>query len=321
VLGFLAIYVIWGSTYLAIRFAIESIPPFLMAGIRWIVPGSALIAWARLLGKAPAPTRQHWKNTAIVGILLIVGGNGIVSWSEQWVPSGLASLLIATVALWMALLPWGIARARGRRHSLTPLSTLGILLGFAGVAILVGAAGKSTVILDSRSLIGSLALVVAALLWAIGSLYSRHAALPESPLLATGMQMLCGGIALLVLGTFTGEWSRFEIANVSARSLGALVYLILFGSILGFSAYAWLLRVSTPEKVSTYAYVNPVVAVMLGWLAGGEPLTPGILAAAAVIVGSVVLITSAPQAGGKAQPGPRPLVSDGRAARVVESGE
>lgn len=297
VLGFLAIYLIWGSTYLAIRYAIETLPPLLMASSRWIVPGLAFVAWARMRENAPAPTAEHWKTTAIVGIFLLVGGNGIVSWAEQWVPSGWAALLIATVPLWMALLQWGTARAHGRHHSLAPLAALGILLGFAGVGILIAASGRMGGFhgtpMDSRSILGSFMLVVAALLWAIGSLYSRKASLPSSPILATGMEMLCGGIALLVLGTFAGEWSRVQLGQVSSRSLLALLYLMSFGSVLGFSAYVWLLRVSSPEKVSTYAYVNPVVAVFLGWIAGGEPVTAGVLAATAVIVGSVVLITSA----------------------------
>jgi len=297
VLGFLAIYLFWGSTYLAIRYAIESIPPLLMASVRWIVPGLAFLVWARARENAPAPTAQHWKTTAIVGIFLLVGGNGIVSWAEQWVPSGWAALLIATVPLWMALLQWGMARVRGRSHSLAPLAAFGILLGFAGVGILLAGSGSLSPSsggesVGAREMFGSLMLVLAALLWAIGSLYSRTAALPSSPILATGMEMLCGGVALFLLGTITGEWSRVQLGSVTARSLGALIYLMIFGSVLGFSAYVWLLRVSAPEKVSTYAYVNPVVAVFLGWIAGGEPVTPGILAATAVIVGSVVLITS-----------------------------
>ena len=298
VLGFLSIYLIWGSTYLAIRYAIETLPPLLMAASRWIVPGLAFILWARVREKAPLPTAEHWKTTAIIGIFLLVGGNGIVSWAEQWVPSGWAALLIATVPLWMALLQWGAARAQGRSHSLAPLAVFGILLGFTGVGILLAASGQVSGFVngtevDSRSIFGSFMLVLAALLWAIGSLYSRKAALPSSPILATGMEMLCGGIALLVLGTFAGEWSRVHLGQVSSRSFLALVYLMIFGSVLGFSAYVWLLRVSSPEKVSTYAYVNPAVAVFLGWIAGGEPVTAGVLAATAVIVGSVVLITSA----------------------------
>ncbi|HET9886525.1 MAG TPA: EamA family transporter, partial [bacterium] len=279
------------------RYAIETLPPLLMAASRWIVPGIAFISWARIRGSAPAPTAEHWKTTAIVGVFLLVGGNGIVSWAEQWVPSGWAALLIATVPLWMALLQWAIARQRGRSHSLAPLAAFGIALGFAGVAILLAASGKMSGIsnegFDSRSITGSFMLILAALLWAIGSLYSREASLPSSPILATGMQMLCGGIALLILGSLTGEWSRVELSQVSARSFLALLYLMSFGSVLGFTAYVWLLRVSSPEKVATYAYVNPVVAVFLGWIAGGEPVTSGVLAASAVIVGSVVLITSA----------------------------
>jgi drug/metabolite transporter (DMT)-like permease len=259
-----------------------------MAAARWIVPGLLMIVWARWREGAPAPTYAQLRSTAIVGLLLIVGGNGLVSWAEQWVASGIAALLIASIPLWMAALEWGRARVRGMEHRLSAAALAGLLVGFAGVAILV----RATPARAPGEALAMASLVLAALLWAIGSLIARHADLPRSAILGTGMEMLWGGVALLFLGTATGEWSRLDLDSVSARSAGALAYLMVFGSILGFSAYVWLLRVSTPAKVSTYAYVNPLVAVLLGWGLGGEPLTARVLAAAALVIGSVVMITS-----------------------------
>jgi drug/metabolite transporter (DMT)-like permease len=288
VAGFLAIYLLWGSTYLAIRFAVETLPPFLMASARWIVPGLLMVAWARWRERVPAPTPAQLRATAIVGVLLLVGGNGLVSWAEQWVPSGIAALVIASIPLWMAALEWGRARRQGLPHRLDARTLTGILAGFAGVAVLV----RASPAVGTSEALGMAALVLAALLWAIGSLVARHADLPRSAIFGTGLEMLWGGGALLLLGTVTGEWGRLDLASVSARSVWALVYLTVFGSILGFSAYVWLLRVSTPAKVSTYAYVNPLVAVFLGWGLGGEPITTRVLVAAALVIGSVVMITS-----------------------------
>lgn len=285
VAAFAAVYVIWGSTYLAIRFAIETIPPFFMAGARFLIAGGVLYAWVRLRG-AERPTRAQWGAATIVGGLLLLGGNGAVVWAEQYVPSGLASLLVATVPVWMVLLDW--ARAGGTRPSAVVLA--GVALGLGGLVLLV----------DPRSLasgsaadpIGAAVLVLGSLAWAVGSLYSKRAKMPTVPLLATGMQMLAGGALLVLAGLLTGEVARFAPHAVSARSVSALMYLVVFGSLVGFTAYIWLLRVATPAQVSTYAYVNPVVAVFLGWALAGEPLTPRTLLAAAVIVGAVVLVTA-----------------------------
>jgi drug/metabolite transporter (DMT)-like permease len=284
VLAFAAIYLIWGSTYLAIRFAIETLPPLLMAGTRFVVAGTLLYSWTRLRG-APRPARLHWSAAAIVGGLMLLGGNGGVSWAEQRVFSSLAALLIATVPLWMALLDWR------RRGGVRPSGggAVGLIFGFVGVALLVSPgelAGSS-----HMDPVGAIVLLLAALSWAAGSLYSRQAQLPGSPLLAISMEMLAGGVLLLAAGLVTGEGARLELSQVSPRSVLALGYLIVFGSLMAFSAYIWLLRVSTPARASTYAYVNPVVAVFLGWALGGEPLTLRTLLAAAVIVAAVVIIT------------------------------
>lgn len=287
--AYAAVYVIWGSTYLAIRFAIETLPPFMMAGTRFLVAGAILYAWSRLRG-ATRPSRANWIATGVVGAFLLLGGNGGVVWAEQRVESGIAALLVATLPLWMALLEW-IGPDRRRP---TGRSALGILLGLTGVAVLVGPeallGGAANV-----DPVGALVLVVASLAWAIGSLYSRRAPMPASPQIGSGMQMLAGGALLTLLGLMSGEGSRVELASFSTSSLAALGYLITFGSLVGFSAYVWLLRVEPTSRVATYAYVNPVVAVALGWLLAGETMSTQTLLAAAIIVGAVALIVSAPK--------------------------
>lgn len=283
-LAFLAIYLIWGSTYLAIRFAIETLPPFLMAGTRFLIAGAVLYAWMRLRG-TPRPQGFQWRNTAIVGGLMLLGGNGGVVWSEQLVPSGLAAVLIATTPLWMVLLGWLWRGARPSRRVV-----IGLTLGFSGVVLLVGPGalnGQGPI-----APLGAAVLILAALSWATGSLFAQRARLPAASLLATAMEMLAGGALLLIAGLVTGEWVRVDLSAVSMRSLLALVYLILFGSLVGFSAYTWLLRVTTIARASTYAYVNPVVAVFLGWALAGETLTLPTLLATAVIVAGVMLIIS-----------------------------
>ncbi len=286
VAAFAAVYVVWGSTYLAIRFAIETLPPFLMAGARFLVSGAALYAWTRARG-APRPTRPNWRAAAVVGAFLLVGGNGGVAWAEQRVPSGLAALLVATVPLWMVLLEWW--RSGGVKPGWRTWA--GIAIGFLGLGILVGPAE----LLGGGAAdgLGAAALVLASVLWAVGSVYSKRAALPESPLQATGMEMLAGGALLVLLGSLVGEWGRLDPASVSSKSLLALLYLIVFGSGVGFTAYVWLLKHVEVAKVSTYAYVNPVVAVFLGWLLAGEAVTARTLVAAAVIVVAVAFITGA----------------------------
>jgi drug/metabolite transporter (DMT)-like permease len=269
---------------LAIRLAIETLPPFLMAGVRFIIAGVVLYGWARWRG-APRPVRTHWLAAATAGGLMLLGGNGGVVWAEQRVPSGLTAVLIATVPLWIALLEWlqGGARPGGRVAG-------GLMMGLAGIALLVGpgelAGGKGI------DLVGAAVLLVASLSWAMGSLYSRRARLPSSPLLSTAMEMLGGGLLLLLAGLVTGQASDLDLIHISLQSVLALCYLIAFGSLVAFTAYVWLLRVTLPAQAATYAYVNPVVAVFLGWALGGEPLTARTLLAAAVIVGAVVIITS-----------------------------
>lgn len=287
--AFAIVYVVWGSTYLAIRFAIETLPSFLMAGARFTIAGAVLYAWSRFLGGAAPPTAAQWRATAVVGVLLLTAGNGLVVWAEHRVPSGVAALLVGGVPCFMVLFEW--LRRGGTRPG--PRVVAGLLLGLAGLLWLVG---PEAVMGGGRAdVLGAAALVVASASWAAGSIFSRQAPMPPAPFLSTAMQMLTGGAALLAIGMLSGEPWAFDPAAVSARSLFGWLYLIVFGSIVGFSAYVWLLRASTPAAVSTYAYVNPVVAVLLGWLLAGEELTVRMLVAAAVIVSGVALITLAPR--------------------------
>jgi drug/metabolite transporter (DMT)-like permease len=299
--AFAALYIIWGSTYLAIRFAIETIPPFLMAGIRFTIAGVLLFAWSRMRG-ATAPERRHWVSCAVVGLLLLVGGNGAVVWAEQTVPSGLVALLIAIVPCWMVLIEWlrpGGVRPTGRIIA-------GLVLGLIGLVMLIGPAA----VLGGGGVdpVGAIVVALGSLSWAAGSIYARQANMPKRPRLATGMQMIAGGAGLLIVGVVAGEVPRLHVEAVSLRSALALVYLILFGAIVAYSAYIWLLQVSTPARVSTYAYVNPVVAVILGWALAGEELSGRMLMAAVVIVAGVAMITL----GGRRpeeEPGCRPTVA------------
>jgi drug/metabolite transporter (DMT)-like permease len=286
VLGaFAAVYVIWGSTYLAIRYAIETLPPFLMAGTRFLTAGAILYLFMRLRG-AKAPMRVHWRSAFVLGGMLLLFGNGAVVWAEHRIASGIAALLVAVEPLWIVLLEW--LRPGGRRPS--GRTVIGVVLGFAGLVILVGPQDLGGGRVD---VLGAIVVVVAALSWAAGSLYSREAPLPGSPFLATAMQMLAGGTLLVVAGLLTGEAGSVDPSTFSARSLGALAYLTVFGSLVAFTAYIWLLGVVSPSRASTYAYVNPLVAVVLGWALAGERLDARVALSAVVIVGAVAMIIAA----------------------------
>lgn len=281
--AFAAIYLVWGSTYLAIRIAIETLPPFAMAGIRFILAGGALFAYARWRGAAK-PTAAHWWSALVLGGFLLLGGNGAVVWSEKTVPSGIVALLVATVPLWMVIINW--LRRGGVRP--TRWECVGLILGFVGAAILVN---PRPVEGQSLSIFGAGVVILGSLSWAIGSVWSQHARIPSSPLLFAGMEMLAGGFLLSIAGVVAGEWEQAHTWRFSLQSCLALAYLAVFGSIIAFSAYTWLLSVTTAAKVSTYAYVNPVVAVLLGSLVKGEPVGPWTIAAMAIIVTGVVFIT------------------------------
>ena len=285
VLAFAAVYVIWGSTYLAIRFAIETMPPLGMAAFRFVVAGGLLYGWARWRG-SPAPTPAQWRSGAGSGVLMLAGGNGAVVVAEQWVPSGLTALLVATVPLWLVLLDSTFgARVRPSTRTLA-----GLAIGFGGVGVLAGSPGVGAG--GTLELIGGGIVLLGSLLWAAGSLMSRYTVDPPRPRMRVATQMLAGSVALAVLSAATGEMAGFAVSDVSLRSWLSLVYLITFGAIVGYGAYIWLLDHVEPSRVGTYAYVNPVVAMVLGWAFAGEPLTFRSLLAAAIILGSVVVITT-----------------------------
>ncbi len=257
-----------------------------MAGTRFLIAGGALYVWTRTRG-APRPTRANWKATAIVGGLLLLGGNGGVANAEQFVPSGLAAVLVTTVTIWMAL----VELLRKDRVFPSKQVVLGLALGFAGVVLLVGP-GNLLGTGRGPNPLWSIVLVLAALSWAIGSVYSQRAPLPKTPLQGSGMEMLVGGFLLLLASLVSGEWIGFQPGNLSVLSFVSFVYLIMFGSIIGFSSYVWLLTKTTTAKVSTYGYVNPVVAVLLGYFLAGEHLSLQTLLASSVIVVSVIVITT-----------------------------
>ncbi|MGH2476198.1 MAG: EamA family transporter [Candidatus Limnocylindrales bacterium] len=286
--GALAIlYIVWGSTYLGIAVAVETIPPFLMAAFRFTLAGGVLLGWTLLRRSFAPPTPREWRDTFIVGALLLGGGMGMVAWGEQTIPSGIAALLVAMMPVWVAIL----GRVFLGQH-LPRLAVIGIVVGFVGVAILVG----PTALGDSGSLdpAGVAALIISPLAWCIGSLYASHRALlPRQPLVATGAQMLAGGIVLTGMAGVSGEFGRFSVAAVSPESVAAFLYLVVIGSLLAFTAYGWLLRKAPLPLIATYAYVNPVVAVILGAIVLREPIEARTLVAGAVIVGAVALIVTA----------------------------
>lgn len=280
--AFAIVYVIWGSTYLAILYAIETLPPMLMAAARFFLAGGILFAWARSRG-VPLPTRRQWLACAVAGLLMLMMGNGAVVWAETRIPSGVAALIVAAVPCWMVLLEW----LRGGEKP-TGQVVAGLALGVVGLVLLVGPEGfMGGGRIDP---LGTIVLIIGGFGWAAGSIYTRGRNLP-APRMSTAAQMLAGGAGLLVMGTLFGEWGQIDVSSVSASSALALLYLVIFGSIIAYSAYVWLLQVSTPARVSTYAYVNPIVAVLLGWLFAGEALTMRMGAAAVVIVAGVALIT------------------------------
>jgi drug/metabolite transporter (DMT)-like permease len=289
--AFAAVYVIWGSTYLGIRIAIETLPPLLMAGTRYIIAGAILLLWSRLRERDGGPSAREWLTALVSGALLLLGGNGAVVWAEQRVPSGIAALLVAVVPLWMVLLDW--LRPGGRRPAW--LVFVGLGLGLVGLGLLVGPEalqGRGTI-----DLMGAGVLMLGALSWAVGSLYTQRAPKPSSPNRGSGAQMFAGGVCLLAVALATGEGSQLDLAHVSTRSLLGFAYLVTFGSLIGFTAYIYLLAHTTAARAATYAYVNPVVAVLLGWAFANEPVTSRTLVAAAVILAGVAIITVARDTG------------------------
>jgi drug/metabolite transporter (DMT)-like permease len=282
--AFAAVYVIWGSTYLAIRFAVQTLPPLLMASARFVIAGLIVLLWARFRDGEPWPRRIEWRIGLISGALLLLGGNGGVSWAEQRVPSGIAALLVAVVPVFMVLLEW--LRPGGTRPRAAVF--VGVGLGLAGLVLLVGPGALRG---GGGDVVGPLVLVLASLSWAAGSLYTKFTPSSASGTMATGAQMLAGGLALLAAAIVAGEPAQLDLAHVSTSSLVSFLYLLTFGSLIGFTAYVYLLAHTTAAKAATYAYVNPVVAVLLGWAIGHEAVTSRTVLAAAVILAGVAIIT------------------------------
>jgi drug/metabolite transporter (DMT)-like permease len=283
------LYIVWGSTYLGIAVAVETIPPFLMAAARFGLAGGALLAWTvlRARGAFVPPTRREWRDSAIVGALLLGGGMGMVALGERTIPSGITALLIAMMPVWVAIFGRAFLGER-----LPRLAVVGIVVGFVGVAILVG----PTILGDAGALdpLGLAALILSPISWSAGSLYASHRAiLPRQPLMATSAQMLTGAVVLSGLALVTGDVGRFDAAAISSDSIVAFAYLTIIGSLLAFTVFGWLLRVAPLPLVATYAYVNPVVAVILGAFVRHEPIDLRTLVAGAVIIGAVALIVTA----------------------------
>jgi drug/metabolite transporter (DMT)-like permease len=307
--AFFAIYIIWGSSYIGIRFAIESLPPFFMAGCRFTLAGGLLIAWSRLRG-TPAPNWANWRAAFLIGAILFLLSNGLLVWSERIIPSGMTALIYATIPLWMVLLDW--LRPSGAVRPGWPVFA-GLGLGLIGIAMLVNPSklGGS----DGLNPLGVLALLLGGFIWAAGSIYSRHLPLPRSPVLSTGMQLFAGGVLLFLLAGLSGEIASLQWNTILPRSIISVIYLAIFGSIIGYTSYVWLLQVSTPARVGTYAYVNPIVAVILGWAMAGEEVTLRTLLAAAIIISAVVIVVAYRGRGNPA----KPAVVQGETAAISES--
>jgi drug/metabolite transporter (DMT)-like permease len=310
--AFAAVYVVWGSTYLAIRYAVQTMPPLLMAGARFSVSGAMLYGWARFRG-APRPTATEWRVAALTGVLMLCLGNGSVGWAEQRIPSALAALIVAVVPLWMVLFDWMLPG--GKRPTLAVVA--GIVVGLVGLVVLIGPdqIGAS----EPVDIVGALVLIAASMAWAFGSVYNSRGARPESAAMSTGLQMLGGSVALVAGGLALGEGHQAAVTPISGASWAGWLYLVTFGSLIGFTAYIYLLKEVSPAKASTYAYVNPVVAMLLGWAIAGESITARTLVAAAIILGGVALITVAGQSSAS-RPSARSQV-DAAVRRVGDSAD
>ena len=283
ILAFAAVYIIWGSTYLGIRLAIQTLPPFLMAAMRFLIAGGILFIVSIFNGARFHQSFANWRRALLIGALLLLCGNGGVTWAEKYVASSLAALLVATEPLWVVIFNWALSHRRPNARVL-----LGIFVGLAGVALLVSdGLGQS----EKTGLISAGVVLLSSLAWASGSVYSNRNPIDAPTSMASGMQMLAGGGWLFILALVTGDVKRLNLEHASWTSIGAFAYLTIFGSLVVFTAYSWLLKNVTPARAATYAYVNPVVAVLLGWSIAAEPLTSKMILAAAIIVGSVVLIT------------------------------
>lgn len=285
-LAFIYVYFAWGATYIALHFALQSLPPFFLSGSRFLLAGAILLALAAWLHRRSFHwgTLGEWRDAAVVGTVLLVGGNGSVSWAQQYVNTSTAALIFGSIPLFIILFDW--LRPRGTAPSIR--TGIGLVMGFVGLCVLIKPSATAP---DTRMEIwGKLALIFAACSWAGGAIYSRFVHSQGSPVLPMARQMICGGSVLLLISFFHDDWARLSVGRMTAVSWLGFGYLVIFGSLFGFTAYAWLMRVSTPERVSTVSYINVVVAVFLGWTVGGETITSRILVGAGIIVGSVVIV-------------------------------
>lgn len=280
--AFFAIYFVWGTTYLAIKYAVESIPPYLMMGMRSLTAGAVLYAWGRIRGDAN-PARKQLPPLVIIGFLFFLVGHGGLAWAQKTVPSGVAALLIATEPVIIAIFE-PLFTGEGRIGKRT---VLGMLIGISGVAVLVIEHGSG---FEKANLLGTFGILICAGAWATGAIYSRVTELPGSPFIRGGLQLLSGGMMLILVSYISGEWSGFSFSGVTVKSWQGLAYLVVFGSIIAFSAYTWLLTTTTATRISTHSFINPVVAVIVGWAFGSEALTSEILIATVLIVISVWLV-------------------------------
>ncbi len=284
-LSFAAIYIIWGSTYLAIRIGLEGFPPFFLAGSRFLMPGICLYLWLRLKGTAK-PTDQQWWWAVLTGIIMLVGASGCLVWAEQRIPSAVAALLFTTVPLWMIVLEAVMQRSFHGGWRVTA----GLVIGLAGVTVLVSPSSRELLGVDP---FGAVVILFAAMCWSVGSLISRRVSLPPSPLMTVAIQMATAGIVLMAISGLSGEWSHFAAPwSLTTRPVAAVIYLAFVGAMVGLSAYTFLLRHVSAAAVSTYAFVNPVIAVFLGWLVAHEPMGPSVFISAGMIIAAVVLIQS-----------------------------
>ncbi len=285
-LAFAYVYIAWGGTYMAVHVALGSIPPFIISGSRFVLAGSVLMGLLALFHRREFHwgDRREWKDAAVVGTMLLVGGNGAVAWAQQYVPTSIAALIFGSMPLCIIFFDW--IRPGGITPSLRVCA--GLALGFVGLCVLLQPTPEAHA--NPMEKWGKIALVFAACSWSAGAIYSRHVHAKGSPFLPMARQMLAGGSALLIISIFRGDWTHFSLAQVTAASWMGFGYLVVFGSILGFTAYLWLMRVTSAANVSTISYVNLVVAVVLGWTVGHETMTAPTFLGAAIIVGSVMLV-------------------------------
>lgn len=285
ILGFAAVYIIWGSTYLGIAFAIDSIPPFLMTSVRFLCTGLILFFIAKIK-KAPMPTRKEIINTCISGVLLLVGGNMSVVWAEQYIPSSIAAIVIASLPIWLVIMD----RQQWKKITTDPLLVIGLMIGFAGVAYLIGFDGGIQADGSGMLFIGFLVLISAPIFWSGGTIFMRKYSHPENSYSKITIQMIISGLVALIVSFSVGEVGTFQIKEVTSTSWLALGYLIIFGTVIAFSAYIWLVQVRPATQVGTYAYVNPIVATFLGWLLRDEPITGQTIIALFIILSGVFMV-------------------------------